>query len=898
MAIDASRYDTEVVLKDGGSIRIRAIRPDDKQRLLEHFQRLSERSVYFRFFSAKKRLTDEELRRFTEPDFRAHVALVATLLEDGEEHIIGVGRYMVRPGGDPHRAEVAFAVADQHQGRGIGTALFEHLVVIARQNGISEFEADVLGENNQMLEVFARSGFRVRRSVEGGIVHVSFPTEETEEYRVASESRDRYATAQSIRPFFEPRAVAIVGASNRPNTIGNALVKNVKNCGFRGPIYPVHPSAETIEGLRAFRRVSEIGQPVDLAVIAVPAPAVEDVVADSAKAGVRGVVVISAGFAESGPAGREAEVRLRHRVRSSGMRLIGPNCMGLLNTDPKVSLNATFAPAWPPHGNISMLSQSGALGLAILDMVRELGIGMATFVSVGNKADVSGNDLLCYWQEDPQTKVILLYLESFGNPRKFGRIAPLVAREKPIVAVKSGRSAAGQRAASSHSAALASVDVAVDALFEQAGVIRTTTLEEMFDVASLLSLQPVPPGPRVGVVTNAGGPGILLADACEAEGLQLPELTAATRQALAAFLPPQASLVNPVDMIASATAEHFEKAIALVGADPNVDSVVVIYIPLFLTEVDQVAAAIARGAGAVPQDKPVLSVLLSSRGAPEAIAGGPRGPLPSFRFPEDAARALARAERYRRWRERPRGSVFRLERFAEATIRAVVERVLATSPDPQWLAFADVVTILRAAGLRTAYGEVVALDEATDAAERIGYPVVLKAVVPGLLHKTDVGGVVTGVFSRAGVAEALEEMSAALRTHGWALERVLVQRQVAGGIEAFIGVASDPTFGPLLVCGLGGVLVELLRDVTYRLTPVTDMDAREMVERLRTAPLLEGYRGTVPADKEALVDAIQRVSAIVELVPELREMDINPIKVLEPGHGVVVLDARIRLGPV
>ncbi len=897
MALDASRYDTAVVLKDGGSIRIRAIRPDDKERLLDHFHRLSERSVYFRFFSAKKRLTEEELRRFTEPDFRTHVALVATLLEDGQERIIGVGRYMLRAGGDPHRAEVAFAVADEHQGRGIGTALLEHLVHIARQSGITEFEADVLGENNQMLEVFARSGFRVRRSVEGGVVHVSFPTEETEEFRRASESRESLAVAQSIRPFFYPRAVAVVGASSRPNTIGNALVCNLKHCGFRGQIFPIHPSAEFIEGLRAYRRVSEVGEPVDLAVIAVPVAAVEEVVRDCARAGVRGVVVISAGFAESGPAGREAEQRLRQLVRSSGMRMVGPNCMGLLNTDPQVSLNATFAPSWPPHGNISMLSQSGALGLAILDMVRELGIGMATFVSVGNKADVSGNDLLCYWAEDPHTKVIVLYLESFGNPRKFGRIAPRVAREKPIVAVKSGRSAAGQRAASSHSAALASVDVAVDALFEQAGVIRTNTLEELFDVAALLSLQPVPPGPRVGVVTNAGGPGILLADACEAEGLTLPDLDPTTRQALSAFLPPQASTVNPVDMIASATAEHFERTIGLVGNDPNVDSVVVLYIPLFLSEVDKVASAIARGAGAVPPEKPVLNVFLSSRGAPAALAGGPRGPLPSFRFPEDAARALARAERYRRWRERPQGNVFRFDAFAEATIRAVVERVLAQRAEAQWLVWADVVTILQAAGIRVAEGELVPLEEVVEAAERIGFPVVIKAVVPGLVHKTDVGGVVTGVFSRSGAREVAEQMRKDLAAHGWSLHQVLVQRQVSGGIEAFVGVAGDPVFGPLMVCGLGGVLVELLRDVTYRLTPVTDIAAQEMVAGLRTAPLLDGYRGMMPADKQALTDALQRVSAIVEVVPELREMDINPIKVLPPGQGIVALDARIRIAP-
>lgn len=897
MPLDARHYDTTVILRDGTSIRVRAIRPDDKQRLLDHFNSLSERSVYFRFFSAKKRLTDEELVRFTEPDFVTHVALVATLLEQNHERIIGVGRYIVPPGGSPHRAEVAFAVADRYQGRGVGTALLEHLASIARELGVTEFEANVLGENNQMLEVFARSGFRVARTVEGGIVHVCFPTAETPDYRTAAESRERQAVAQSIRPFFYPRAVAVVGASNRPNTVGNALVKNLKECGFRGPIYPVNPRHEFVEGLPAYPTVRQIGAAVDLALIAVPAAAVEEVVADCAAAGVRAVVVLSAGFGESGPAGRERELRLRQLVRNSGMRMVGPNCLGLLNTDPEVSLNATFAPTFPPRGNISMLSQSGALGLAILDTVSTLGVGIATFVSVGNKADVSGNDLLCYWFEDPSTQVILLYLESFGNPRKFARIAPVVAREKPIVAMKSGRSAAGTRAAASHSAALASLDVAVDALFEQAGVMRTSTLEEMFDVAALLSTQPVPPGGRVGVVTNAGGPGILLADACEAEGLTLPELTEATRAKLREFLPLQASLTNPVDIIASATPEQFERALELVGSDPQIDAVVAIYIPLFVTQVDETAAAIARAAARIPAHKPVLNVFLSSRGIPSALAQGARGPLPSFRFPEDAARALGKAWRYRRWRERPRGQELHLDRFAESAIRAVVDRVLAQATEAVWVEEHDTALILRAAGIRVATGETVPCEEAVEAAERLGYPLVMKAQVPGLLHKSDVGGVILNLFAPEQVAAALEEMREQLGRHGYKLERVLLQRQIMGGHEAMVGVVTDPTFGPLLVCGLGGVLVELLRDVRIRLTPVTDVDAREMVESLRTAPILDGYRGMPRGDKEALVQLVQRVSAVVEAIPELRELDLNPVKVLEPGEGVVVVDARMRLAP-
>ncbi|GIW44744.1 MAG: hypothetical protein KatS3mg077_2026 [Candidatus Binatia bacterium] len=494
--------------------------------------------------------------------------------------------------------------------------------------------------------------------------------------------------------------------------------------------------------------------------------------------------------------------------------------------------------------------------------------------------------------------MILLYLESFGNPRKFARIAPAVAREKPIVAVKSGRSAAGTRAAASHSAALASLDVAVDALFEQAGVIRTQTLEEMFDVAALLSTQPVPAGPRVGVVTNAGGPGILLADACEAEGLSLPELREVTRSQLRAFLPPQASLANPVDIIASASPEDFERALELVGNDPGIDAVVAIYIPLFLTQVEETAAAIARAAGRIAAEKPVLNVFLSSRGIPAALAQGPRGALPSFRFPEDAARALAKAWRYRQWRERPRGKELHLDRFAEATIRSVVDRVLDQRTEPVWVEASDIALVLRAAGIPVAVGEVVPCEEAEEAAERLGYPLVMKAEVPGLVHKSDVGGVILNLFAPQQVEVAVEEMRADLARHGYTLERVLLQRQIMGGHEALVGVVTDPTFGPLLVCGLGGILVELLRDVRFRLTPVTDVDAREMVESLRTAPLLDGYRGMPPGDKDALVQLIQRVSALVEIVPELRELDLNPVKVLEPGRGVVIVDARMRLARV
>jgi len=897
---DPRQYAIEAILRDGSSIHIRALRPEDKQLLVDHFEHLSRQSVYFRFFGAKKRLTDEELTRFTELDFVKQVALVATLGIGTEERIIGVGRYTAVPhdGGSPTCAEVAFAVLDEYQGRGIGTLLLEHLAPIAHANGITEFEADVLGENNQMLEVFAKSGFKVKRSLESGVFHVTFPTEETERSRTASQLRERNATAQSVRSFLSPRSVAVVGASRHPGTIGAALVANLKRDGFTGPIYPVNPSAQEIDGLRAYPSVSAIAAPVDLAIIAAPAPAVEAVVADCAKAGVRGVVVISAGFAESSEAGRETQRRLTELVRASGMRMVGPNCMGVLNTDPAVSLNGTFAPTWPPAGNIGMSSQSGALGLAILDYVRGRNIGISTFVSVGNKADVSSNDLLAYWAEDAHTDVIVLYLESFGNPRKFARIAPDIARHKPIVAVKSGRSAAGTRAASSHSAALANLDVAVDALFEQAGVIRTSTLEELFDVVALLSTQPLPPGRRVGVVTNAGGPGILVADACEAHGLELPQLAPPTLTALRSFLPPQAGLANPIDMIASATPEQFTRTIDLVGNDPTVDAVIVIYIPPLVTRPEQVAEAIARGAGKIPAHKPLLTVFISSRGTPPILSNGPRGRLPSYSFPENAALALAAAERYARWRERPSGNAVKLDPFAESVIRAVVDRVLENAEEPLWLEPKDLVTVLRAAGVEFAAAEQTAVADAVPTAQRLGYPLVAKAIAPGLLHKSDVGGVILGLNSAEEVADAVQTLQRRMQAIGTHLDGVLLQREIRGGVEALVGVTTDPVFGPLVVCGLGGVLVELLRDVAFRLPPVTDVDAHEMLGKLRAGRLLDGYRGMDPGDREALATVIQRISALVELVPELRELDLNPVKVLTPGKGAVAVDGRLRLGPL
>jgi acyl-CoA synthetase (NDP forming) len=440
--------------------------------------------------------------------------------------------------------------------------------------------------------------------------------------------------------------------------------------------------------------------------------------------------------------------------------------------------------------------------------------------------------------------------------------------------------------------------VAVDTLFEQAGVIRTNTLEELFDVATLLATQPVPQGPRIGVVTNAGGPGILLADACEAHDLLLPELAPETRTVLRAFLPAHAGLTNPVDMTASATSEHYVRTMEAVGADPGIDAVVVIYIPPLVTHPEEIAQAIAQGAGTVPAHKPVLTVFISSRGAPHVLSTGPRGKLPSYSFPENAAQALAAAARYKRWRERPLGTPFTLSPFAQSAVRAVIDRVLVNAQEPLWLPPADLVTVLRAIGIECAVAEQTTPADAVATAERLGYPLVAKIISPDVLHKSDVGGVIMGLDSAAAVATAATTLVERLHQAGARLDGILLNREVAGGLEALVGVTVDPTFGPLIVCGLGGTLVEVLHDVAFRLPPVSDVDATEMLATLRASRLLDGYRGMPPADRDALVSVILRVSALVESLPELRELDLNPVKVLPRGQGVMVVDGRMRLGPL
>jgi acetyl coenzyme A synthetase (ADP forming)-like protein len=662
-------WECDVVLADGGTVHMRPLGPEDADRLLAFHAGLSDETVFLRFFSARPTLSAEEVERLTQVDHHSRVALVAEL----GDRLVGVARYDRESTTDS--AEVAFVIDDEHQGRGIGTILLEHLAAAARERGITRFVAQTPAHNDLMLGVLRSAGFAEQTRVDHDVVHVELLIEPTDRARAAIEEREHRAESASVARLLTPRSVAVIGASRNPDTVGHHVLRNLLTGGYTGPVYASNPDAAHVASVRAYPTVLDVPGNVDLAVIAVPASAVLGVVRQCAAKGVAGLVVLSAGFGEVGDVAAQAE--LRDLARRNGMRLVGPNCVGVVNT--AVGLDATFSPYAPSRGRIAMQSQSGALGIAILERSARIGLGVSSFVSVGNKADVSGNDLLQYWEDDPGTDVVLLYLESFGNPHKFARIARRVSRRKPIVAVKSGRSAAGVRAASSHTAAMASPDIAVDALFRQAGVIRVDTLDELFDMALVLSSQPLPGGNRVAIIGNSGGPGILATDACASAGLEVPELSATTQAALRAVVDPIASVSNPVDLVASATPAVYERALRIVLTDEAVDAAIVICTPTFAASPPRIADVLRRATGVT--DKPVLGCFLAWPSLSPLLRrehGDQVGSdVPAFSSPEPAARALARAASYASWRARPPGAVPDLTGFDGARAGAAVDEFLA-----------------------------------------------------------------------------------------------------------------------------------------------------------------------------------------------------------------------------
>ena len=852
--------EVDVILRDGRTLRLRPPTRADVPAVTGFFRALSPQSLYTRFHGT---VTAEDAlsERFVDPDFVERGALIGVT----DDRVVALANWARLR--DPLSAEAAFTVADELQGHGVGTRLLERLAALAGEAGIERFVAEVLPSNVSMLRVFAGAGLEVRREIAEGNVEIEFPIASTHEYVTAVDTRDHVAVVASLRSFFEPRSVAVVGASARRGTIGGELFRNVLAGEFAGAAYPVNRNAEPVGGVRAYASVEEIPDDLDLVVICVPGEHVLPAAESALNAGVRAICVISAGFAEHGAEGRARQELLLALVRAHGARLLGPNCLGIASAAAR--LNATFAAKPIPPGNIGFSSQSGALGLALLEAAGRRDLGLSAFVSIGNKADVSSNDLLEWWEEDEATDVVLLYLESFGNPRKFARLARRVARRKPILALKSGKTRAGSRAASSHTAALAGSDAAVDALFHQAGVIRADTLEELLDIAALLSSQPLPHGRRVALLTNAGGLGILCADACEAAGLELPSLSAETDAALRKTLPAEASVANPVDMLGGATAESFERVLPVLLADNRVDSVIVLFVPPVSAGGDEVAAALERALAAAPTEKPVLAALMG------ADASTPR--IARFDYPESAARALARAAERADWLRHPRGTFPELDGVDLARARALV----AESADG-WLAPPEARELLESFGIPLVPERVVSTaDEAAATAAELGFPAVVKTAAAGV-HKTESGGVAVGLRNE-------EEVRDAARRIGLP---VLVQ-PMARGVELLAGVVQDPVFGPLVAFGPGGVQAELIGDAGFRTAPLTDADADELIRAGKAGRLVAGFRGAPAADEAALGDLVLRLSLLGEELPEVAELDLNPV--LAGPDGCVAVDARIRI---
>jgi acetyltransferase len=894
---DLSQYRREELLRDGYRVLLRPIEKSDVPLWLAFFSRLSVETRYYRFHNVPKEMTEEDALRYCTVDYNNSFAYVAEIGKEHDRKIIAIARYYRLP--NQRSAEVAFAIEDAYQKIGLGTRLIQALVNVARENEISVFEASVLAENSQMMEAFRDYGFHVSSELHDGVYTVTFPIKLTRSVDVKEAYRDRVATVASLQPLVNPRSVAIIGAARAPGTIGNLLMRCILQSGYSGIVYPVNPNTEAVLSVKSYPSVLDIPGKVDMAIIAVPAAVVNKVADECGQKGVRGLIVISDGFRERNQEGVIREEELRKISLSYGMRLVGPNCMGIINTDPNIKMNATFSQVYPGEGNVAFLSQSGAMGLTILEHVKNLNVGISTFVSVGNRADVSSNDFLLYWEQDPATKVILLYLESFGNPEQFAKIARRVSAKKPIVAVKSGSTVAGARAASSHTGALATSDVASGILFKNAGIIRVDSVEELLNLATLLSTQPLPKGRRLVIVTNGGGPGIIAADAAARNGLDVTELSANTYAKIRPIMKRGINVGNPVDTTAGATAQEYEGILRTLAEDKDVDAVLAIFAPPIVIEAKGMEEALRKVAPVFWRyKKPLLGCFIGQKGLSARL--GTRGHfIPLYVFPEEAIVSLRRATEYAELRRKPRGKIPVIKDIQKAKARELIDTIIKNRRErPLWLSAEEIAALLACYGIRQS--EVVFTRDAVEAktaAKRLGFPVAVKLASPTITHKTDVGGVVLNVASEGEVEKAYNTIRKNLEKLGRQQEMagVTIQRMMTGGIETIVGVTQDPSFGPLMMFGTGGIYAELIKDVTMKIHPITDLDAAEMIDSVKMASLFKGYRGSPPSDIKALQELLLRVSAMVEDIPEIAELDLNPVNVRPEKEGYWVIDARIMV---
>lgn len=696
--------------------------------------------------------------------------------------------------------------------------------------------------------------------------------------------------AQLLDYVFRPKSIAVIGASTKDKTIGRHTLHNLISYDFNGPVFPVNPKAKVIHSIKSYSSVLDIPDPVDMAIIIVPKEQILQVVDECGQKGVKGLVVITAGFSETGPAGMELEMQLLDLVKKYSMRMIGPNCMGIFNSDENIRMNATFASHDPIKGNIGFISQSGALGHIILEYAKELGLGFSMFASIGNKADISCNSLLQYWEYDPSVQLILLYLESFGNPRNFTNIAKRISKTKPIITVKAGRTSAGAKAASSHTGALAGLDLATEALFEQCGVIRVTTLEELFELAQMFANQPIPLGKRVAILTNAGGPAILATDACVNFGIEIANLSNETKTYLKSILRPEASVANPVDMIASANAQNYYLVTSKLLEDDNVDMAIIIFVPPLIINSYEVAESIANAVKKF--NKPVAVCFMGIKERVPGIDLLQENHIPLYSFPESAARALAYLCYYRKWQEQPLGEIKTFE-VEQEKAKAVIDE--AYNNKQFQLSFEQVSNILKAYGfniVNTIYART--LEETISSAGQTGYPVVIKIANPKIIHKSDIGGVITDIRNKEELESAYNKLANFCKKHGEPPD-IIIQEMLQNGKETILGMITDKLFGPLIMFGLGGIYVEVLKDVSFKIHPLTDIDAIDMVESLRSVKLLKGVRGGMPVHIPAIIETLQRLSQLISDFPSIEQLDINPFIVTAKTENSKIVDARMTL---
>ncbi|HKR68637.1 MAG TPA: GNAT family N-acetyltransferase [Streptosporangiaceae bacterium] len=894
-AADVGVVGVYALLTDGTTVLIRQARPQDEDAIRQMHEQMSPTNTYLRFFSISPLSARREAKRLSRPTDLRHYALLAWL----GDQLVGVASY--EPTDKPGVAEIAFAVSDHMHGRGVATLLLDHLISEARLRGVRAFSAQTLSDNVAMLRVFGNAGLAAHRQMSAGVIETTFPLPADEadrqlhSYLDSVAMRERFADVASLRYLLEPASVAVVGASRKAGRVGHAILRNMIDARFPGSLYAVNPHATSVLGIPSVPSVADLPEPPDLAVLAIPPGQVTAVAEECGKRGAKALVVVTAEI------DTETGSQLLAACRRGGMRLVGPNCFGV--AVPSAGLNATFTGTPPTPGSAGLVMQSGGIGIAVLDHLTRLGIGVSSFASVGDKYDVSSNDMLMWWEQDGATRLAVLYVESFGSPRRFAQTARRVGRQFPVLTVIGGRSSAGQRAATSHTAAAATPLITQEALFEQAGVIATTGLGELVDTAALFASQPMPAGNRIGIVSNAGGAGVLTADACGDNGLQVTVLSEATQRRLRKLLPSGAVVSGPVDTSAAVSRSAFRSCLEQVAKDEGVDAIIAITVPTALGHLTPAISdtRIEKPIVAVTLDQQESARLLkpTTKANEDTSATGDRTDcpvreaIPSYLFPESAARALGHAVRYEAWRSSQDGQVPDLPGIRHDEARRLVADFLAEQHGGGWLPPDQAGALLACYGIELIRTITAAsADEAVRGAAVLGGAVVLKADVEGLVHKTEAGAVLLDLRTETDVRRGYDQLA---KRFGPGLREVLVQPMLAEGVEVLIGVAHEPVFGPLVVFGLGGVATDVLGDHAARLTPLTDVDAQEMIGGIRAAPLLYGHRGNAPVDLDALADILLRISRLADEVPEIAELDLNPV--IAQAEGAHPVDARIRIIP-